>query len=242
MLGSSACGSEEPAVQSAEPTTVQAAEPTEETTEDPQDGGEEPEPSLGPLDEDQLMDLLVSSADLPAPPTGHSTHVGLGYFTEFIAVAHQDYRETFGENECTTAMDTINVELIGGDPVEGLVHEFQLPREETGEARLYVWALSYEREVDSARVWDQILQGCEGGLDSPTDTVTIDPLNAEGFTGVSLDMRSERDGVPPRITGYSATADAGHNLVMMSSVGLTEEEFLQVAAAQAAKIDQALSG
>lgn len=210
-----------------------------------EDEAEEMDP--GALSHDEKIDVLLSSADLPVSPEGHATHDGLSYFQESIAVEYTHYTETFQETECATAMDRINVDLIGEDPQSGLAHAYTLPPEEESDdeyrPQVYVWMLSYDREVDTSSVWSYVHEHCTAGqLQSGAEQVEIEPFALGDSAELSTDgvsMVIHRDGAPidsAAAVRHSMTVDFGDNLVMLSAVGLSESEFAELAAVQAQKL------
>ena len=242
-------GGEQPETAAATPGTAEPEEspgaPDErEGTADPGDS-ELTEP--GALDDDEKLDVLLSSADLPVSPDGHSTYEELSYFQESIAVEYTHYQETFDESECAAAMDRINVDLVGEDPQSGLAHAYSLPPEEGTDTeyrpQIYVWMLSYDREVDTSSVWNYVHEHCTGGeLESGTDQVEIQPFVLEDRAELDTDgisMVIHRDGEPIASSSavrHSMTVDFGDNLVMFSAVGLDDAEFSELAAVQAQKL------
>lgn len=243
ILGLSACGATPagtpssaaaPQTQATDAAETEEAEPAE--TEDAAEG-ETGAAGLSALSEEQMMEALVGPGDLPEAPTGHSTHTGIDYFHEEIAVEFQDYRDRFGPGDCAGVMDSINVDLIGDDADDGLMHMYRLPAEEDINSLLYVWVLAYDRDVDTSEVWEQISEHCLGDqLRNDTDSVDMATFDAGGFTGVQLGISSEVDGALEDFTTFSAAIDAGENLVMMSSVGVEEDRFREILQTQEQKL------
>lgn len=197
------------------------------------------------LNADQMQNLLISASDLPGSPQGYSTYSGLSYFEDHIAVASTVYEETFGATECAEAMDSINVDLVGEDAQDGVINEFQLQGTEADEGEeptplLYAWVISYDRSVDSSPVWKSVIEHCDGApLENGADHVEVQEFNGSGFTGVGLHINLTEEGQERTIEGYSATADAGENLVMISAVHLGEEEFRELLESQSERITAA---
>ncbi|NDK31452.1 hypothetical protein [Nesterenkonia haasae] len=251
------CGGSQPdsantVTQETEPSDTGTAAPegseqtTEGTEEAPAEGAAEVE-EPGALTDEEKLEVLLSSADLGVSPEVHATHEGLSYFQENIAVEYTHYTEIFDETECATAMDRINVDLVGEDPQSGLAQAYTLPPEEgTDEEyrpQVYAWMLSYDREVDTSSVWNYVHEHCTGvQLQSGTDEVEIEPFTLEDSAELSTDgvsMVIHRDGAPidsPAAVRHSMTIDFGDNLVMISAVGLSETEFAELAAAQSQKL------
>lgn len=244
--GTPAPGSAEPADTSA---TAAQAEGTEnddasaEQTSDP----EEP----GALTEEQKMQLLLSSEDLPVRPESHSTHSGVSYFEENIAVEYTQYQEAFGPGECAEAMDRVNVDLVGEDPLDGLVHAYSLPAvERDGEEyspQIYAWALSYDQQADSSGIWEVIYDHCSGTqLEAGDEYVEIEPLDLEedyglSVEGISMVVHSADEQLDPdSAMRHSMTVDFGENLVMLSTVRLDDEDFAELAEVQLRKLADAL--
>lgn len=205
----------------------------------------------GALAEEQKMEMLLSSEDLPARPESHSTHTGVSYFQESIAVEYTQYQETFGDTECAQAMDRINIDLVGEDPLDGLVHAYSLPAVERGgeeySPQVYAWALSYEEEVDTSDIWEVIYEHCSGtSLEAGDEYVEIEQLDLEddhglSIAGVSMAVHSGEEPIDAAsAVRHSMTVDFGDNLVMLSAVGLDREDFAELAHAQAQKLEDAL--
>ncbi|TLP79014.1 hypothetical protein [Nesterenkonia sphaerica] len=201
----------------------------------------------GALSEQEKLEVLLSSADLPVSPQGHSTYEDLSYFQESIAVEYTHYQDSFDETECSAVMDRINVDLVGEDPRSGLAHAYTLPAVEGSDQeyqpQIYVWVLSYDREVDTSSVWHYVHENCTGGqLASGTEEVEIEPFSVDDSAGLpaeGISMVIHRNGEPidsPAAVRHSMTLDFGDNLVMLSAVGLDEEDFADLAAVQAHKL------
>lgn len=241
ILGLSACGdapagtpssAATPQTQGSQAPATEESEPADSDTE-AQSGAA----GLSALSEEQMMEALVGPGDLPEAPTGHSTHTGIDYFHEEIAVEFEDYRDRFGPGDCAAVMDSINVDLIGDGADDGLMHMYRLPAEGDINSLLYVWVLAYDRDVDTTEVWEQIEEHClNDQLRNDTDSVDVAAFDAGGFTGVQLGISSEFDGGPEDFTTFSAAIDAGENLVMMSSVGVEEDRFREILQTQEQKL------
>jgi hypothetical protein len=252
-----ACGGSNPNDVDAEQRGTQgAAEGTPETEEpagsqensserSTQNGAEEVEPLA--LTDEEKLEILLSTADLPASPEGHSTYESLSYFQESIAVEYTHYQETFDASECSAVRDRINIDLIGEDPQSGLAHAYTLPAEEGSDEQyrpqIYVWVLSYDRGVDTSSVWNYVHEHCTGGqLASGAEEVEIEPFTLEDSAEVrteGISMVIHRDGEPidsPAAVRHSMTVDFGDNLVMLSAVGLNESEFAELASVQTQKL------
>ncbi|RJN32715.1 hypothetical protein D3250_02505 [Nesterenkonia natronophila] len=210
-----------------------------------QNGEEDAEPHA--LTDEEKLEVLLSTADMPVSPEGHSTYESLSYFQESIAVEYTLYQETFDESECSAVMDRINIDLIGEEPQSGLAHAYTLPAEEGSDEdyrpHIYVWVLSYDRGVDTSSVWNHVHEHCTGGqLASGTEEVEIAPFTLEDSAELRTDgisMVIHRDGEPiasPAAVRHSMTVDFGDNLVMLSAVGLDDSEFAELAAVQAQKL------
>ncbi|MGO1193049.1 MAG: hypothetical protein ACTMHH_04160 [Nesterenkonia sp.] len=224
----SAGASQASSTEAAQPETSRSSEPQEQQT-----ASEE----LVALTPEQMMDVLISPSDLSAVPEGHSTHSGSNYFHEEIAVEFQDYRDRFGTSECTTTMDSINVDLVGEGAEDGLMHMYSFTssdgEEQTG--LLYVWMLAYDRPINTSPVWSAVGEHCTGTqLQNGADSVDVATFDAGDFTGVQLGIHGDSE----EFTTFSASVDAGENLVMMSSVGLEEERFRDVVRTQQLKLDE----
>ncbi len=198
----------------------------------------------GALDEDQKLEVLLSAGDLPASPESHSTHTGVSYFLDYIAVEYTQYQETFGETPCAAIMDRINVDLVGEEPLGGLVHSYRMPEDqEEHSPQVYAWILSFDEQVDTARIWDRVLEECGGTqLEAGDESVEISRLAlAEDFgldvDGIRMVVHSQDE---PLSAGsavrHSMTVDFGQNLVMVAAVGLDQEDFTAVAETQLSKL------
>lgn len=192
---------------------------------------------LGPLDADQMMQALVEPGDLPETPAGHSTHTGVEYFHDEVAVEFKDYRDRFGPGDCTGVMDSINVDLVGDGADEGLMHMYRFSDGEELTGLLYVWALAYDREVDTSEVWDRIGDHCaDAPLRNDTDSVDVAVFDVGSFTGVQLGIHTGSEESAEDVTTFSAAIDAGQNLIMMSSVDLDEDRFRDIVETQEQKL------
>src|SRR5699024_9754084 len=105
--------------------TAPAGASAPEASESTEAQGDVDVEDLPSLDSEQMMAALISPSDLPQVPEGHSTHSGTDYFHQEIAVEFQDYRDRFGTSECTTTMDSINVELVDEGVQDGLMHIYR---------------------------------------------------------------------------------------------------------------------
>ncbi|WP_120003557.1 hypothetical protein [Nesterenkonia muleiensis] len=232
-----------------EPAGTAAPEEDAEGAEGVAEGQDETPEEPAALDEEQKMQLLLSTEDLPARPEGHSTHSGVSYFQESIAVEYTQYQDTFGQTECAQAMDQINVNLVGEDPLGGLAHAYRLPAvEREGQEyspQVYAWVLSYGQEVDTSGIWEVIHEHCSGTqLQAGDEYVEIEPLDLEDdhrldLEGISMVIHSgdEPTGAAAAVR-HSMSVDFGENLVMLSAVGLDTEGFGELAGAQAHKLAQ----
>ncbi|GAA4828065.1 hypothetical protein GCM10023354_02660 [Garicola koreensis] len=227
----SAATAEATQTETSAPQTSESSEPQEEAKVE----------DLPSLDSEQMMDALISPSDLPEVPEGHSTHSGTDYFHQEIAVEFQDYRDRFGTSECTTTMDSINVDLVDEGAQDGLMYIYSFPHSD-GDQRsgvLYAWMLSYDRPINTAPVWSDVGEHCSGSqLQNGADSVDVTTFDAGDFTGVQLGIHRESDDRAEDFTTFSASVDAGENLVMMSSVGLGEERFREVVQTQQQKLEQ----
>lgn len=218
--------------QAAAPQTSESGEPQQEQAE---------VKDLPSLESAQMMDALISPSDLSEVPEGHSTHSGADYFHQEIAVEFQDYRDRFGPGECASTMDSINVDLVGEGAEEGLMHiySFSDAQGEQQSGLLYVWMLSYDHAVNTSPVWRDVDDHCSGEqLQNGDDSVGVTAFDAGDFTGVQLSIQRESEDRAEDFTTFSASVDAGENLVMMSSVGLGEERFREVVQTQEQKLAQ----
>lgn len=206
---------------------------------------DESEPSIvEELTEEQMLEVLLSSADLPVDPQGHSTHSGISYFEENLAVEHSVYEQTFGGNECAESMTRFNIDLIGEGAESGLLHRYELPADGVHPApEVFLWVLSYPDEVDSSTVWEPLYRNCSGiQLEAQADYVEIDRYLTQDqdppFGGITMRIHSENSesGSYDVIEGHSVTADFGHNLVVMSTLGVDVEMFEELLDLQGEKL------
>ncbi|WP_146340040.1 hypothetical protein [Nesterenkonia sp. NBAIMH1] len=252
----SACGADE-TPNGEDETPEPTAEATEGTTASPDeespaedDEPSEPEPFSG----EEMTEILLTSGELPETPTGHSTHTGLDWFTEELAVESTAYADAFGESECASALDTINVDLVGEEAQEGLAHEYQRTTgEDDGDAEdaatetLVVWALAYPADTsrETAELWEDLAASCEDDLERGGDTISVEPLEPsddELFTGMSLTITMSDGDDAAEIDVFSATADVGPNTVMLSAVNMDRSTFVDLLDAQEDKIQDHLAG
>lgn len=222
-----------------------ASDATQTETAAPQTGESSPEAEPTPdqelpgLSSEQMVEVLISPSDLPAVPAGHATHSGADYFHEEIAVEFQDYKDRFGPSECTTAMDSINVDLVGEGADEGLMHTYRFADEGEQTGLLYVWMLAYDRPVDTAPVWDGIDEHCsQTQLQNGTDSVDVHSFDVGEFSGLQLGIHRGSQGSEEEFTTFSASMDVGENLLMMSSVGLDEASFDDIVQTQQQKVEE----
>lgn len=220
----------------------QPAESGDSSAADPGPTDESASPSredepLEALTSDEMLDLLIGPGDLPEAPSGHSTHSGAEYFEDEVVVEFHDYRDRFGQGACAATMDSINVDLIGDDVEDGLMHMYRFSNQQGQDGLLYVWAVAYVREVDTSQVWDEVESQCtDSALQNETDSVDVSGFDVESFSGVQLTIQSRAEGAEEAVTTFSAAADTGENLVMMSSVGLEEDQFRDIVETQQRKL------
>lgn len=195
---------------------------------------------LGPLLEEEISTLLLEEDEFPFDPDSFLEESGVDYFHEHIGVVGDTYVSGFGEDECARQMDEINEYLVGDDPQDGVIRQALRDRP-AGEARVYLWMLSFTNPVDSAQIWDEVLDACEGRrLEDGADTIDFDAFSAGGFRGLTMEMGVESDGSTVEMEGFSATRDLGSNLLMISAVNVDAATFDEVVEAQSAKIDARL--
>src|SRR5699024_8982308 len=148
------------------------------------------------------------------------THSGTDYFHQEIAVEFQDYRDRFGTSECTTTMDSINVELVDEGVQDGLMHIYRFDNSggEEPNGLLYVWMLSYDSPINTSTVWGDVGEHCSASqLQNGEDSVDVATFDAGDFTGVQLGIHRESEDRAEDFTTFSASVDAGENLVVLSS-------------------------
>lgn len=242
----------ETATEEAAPQTYEGTEGAEPDDEDGEGDTAEETESIGPLDEEQMMELLLAPGELPESAEGHSTYSGLGYFEEYIAVERSEYQDAFGQSECAQDMDRVNLELVGEDPQTGVMHEYRLPTASgasgvDASAEVYVWMLSYPEGtgVESNGIWENIAEHCAASpLEAEGDQIEIEAFTLDStewpMSGISrqIEMEDPEDGDLQVIEGYSVTADFGSNLLMMTAVAVDAETFTEIAEAQAEKLAQ----
>lgn len=236
-----ACGSDpEPAVeQTVDPYAAVSPEDAEDYDGDYEGSTPDEQASVidadGPvgLSEAQFLEIMLDEDDVPQDPQQFSENTGTDYFHESMGVNQGRYTEGFGASECAAAMDAVNVDLIGEDPVEGAIREVSY--EDDG-ASLVLWMLSYEEPAASGLVWDQLLAACEGSvLENETDTAEFFSLDHAGFSGMSMEMQLQGGS---SADGHFATLDYGHNILMISALNLEEDVFLEVVGDQVQKLEE----
>lgn len=227
-----------------------AADPTRTTAAEAASGSGEPET----LDRERMQEVLLDEDAFPGGAEDIVQRTGVGYFEQTIGVTGDAYRSSFGDGACTRQMDSVNERLVGEDPVDGVFREATLVddaaggdepeepdepvgRDEAVERRLYVWMLSYDEAPDTGSVWDEVLAACDGiTLDGEEDAVSFSAVDQGPFRGISLsidDGGSDAD-------GFAVTADVGHGVVCLSSVGISREAFEQAVAVQRAALEEEL--
>ncbi|GAA1816966.1 hypothetical protein [Nesterenkonia flava] len=227
-----------------------SADPSEETaqagSEEPSAGEEQAEGvPVPPLSEEHMMAALLTSAELPGIPDGHTTHYGVEYFEDEIAVDQGFYVETFGESTCAARMDSINQDLITHGAIDGLLHAYRTSMgEQDTESRLYLWALSYAEPVSTSGIWNDVVSACsEEGLSRGGESIEVRSFSQSPFSGIQITATSENDdGSEITFQGYSATADFGHTIVMVTSANMGEQEFAEVTTLQAEKLESFQQG
>lgn len=181
------------------------------------------------LSEEEILGLLLDEEEMPLEVLEFAETTGAEYFHERMGVNQGVYTEGFGESECAAAMDAVNVDLIGGDPLEGVIREVGY-----ADGSMALWMLSYDRQADSAQVWEDLLGACESTvLENETETAEFASFSHGAFGGMSMQMDFE-DG--SAVEGWFATVDYGENLVMISAINVDQSVFEQLVEAQSAKL------
>lgn len=196
------------------------------------------------LDEDQKLEVLLNAGELPEAPESHSTHTGIPYFQDYIAVEYTQYQDTFGETPCAASMDRIIVDLVGEQPLSGLAHAYRMPEDvEEYSPQVYAWILSFSEQVDTNGIWDRVLEQCGGTqLEAGEESVEINRLELTEDLGLDVNgvtmlvHRQEEPLNAGAAVRHSMTVDYGQNLLMLAAVGLDEEDFSTVAEAQLSKL------
>ncbi|WP_010525097.1 hypothetical protein [Nesterenkonia sp. F] len=206
------------------------------------------EPAAARLDREDMQEVLLGEGEYPFTADEVVRRTGLEYFEESIGVTGQAYRRSFGEDDaCARQMDTVNERLVGEDPVDGVYREATVT-DDAGEHTLHVWMLAYDRPVSRGEVWDEVLAACDGkSLESRHDGVSFGALAEGPFRGLSMsidDGGGESSAAPTggtissRVDGFSVTADLGHHVLSISSVGLSRESFDQALEVQRAALEE----
>lgn len=217
---------------SSTPSASGAPSPTETSEEDPDEAGEA-WTQLSGLDQPAMTEVLLSSGDLDQVPDGHTTHSGVGYFNDHLVENLGYYEETFGDEPCAVMLDSLNGELVGEDPQEGLLHEYTFT--EGGTMLLYAWALSYEEPVDREEVWEQLQEQCGSQeLSAGSAQVEIEFYEQDSFRGTVLRVETPEQEAVAR----SAAVAAGENLIMISAVNIDAEEFDDAIQRQGQKLQE----
>lgn len=211
------------------------------------------------LDREEMQEVLLGEGEYPFTADEVVRRTGLEYFEENIGITGTAYRRSFGEDEaCARQMDTVNERLVGEAPVDGVYREATVT-DDAGEHTVHVWMLAYDRPVSRGEVWDEVLAACDGtSLESRHDGVSFSALAEGPFRGLSMsiddrgralqDPEQGADGESPaastggtvssRVDGFSVTADLGHHVLSISSVGLSRESFDQALEVQRAALEE----
>lgn len=225
------------AVSSTDASSTDPAEADSTTAEGDADDGEdsaaEPEHLLT---EREIGQILLSESDLPFTPDTHSMMTGVDFFEDQLGAEDDTYTESFGTNECTSAMDRINSDLVGESPQGGVVQEYTHELEDRTES-LYVWMLGLEDAADSSLIWDAVIDACmDEPLQSETDTVSFEAFQAEGFRGIELEMDVHNGESMVEVLGFSASQDFGRHLLMVSAANMEADTFREIVESQAEKL------
>lgn len=229
--GMEAAAEGEPSASSAEGDAAEsdAAEGDAAEGDAAEGGAAEAEEAPAALSEEEILELLLDEEEMPLEVLEFAETTGTEYFHERMGVNQGVYTEGFGESECAAAMDAVNVDLIGDDPLEGVIREVGY-----ADGSLALWMLSYDRPADSAQVWEDLLGACEGTvLENETETAEFAGFSHGEFGGMSMQMDFE-DG--STVEGWFATVDYGDNLVMISAINVDQSVFEQLVEAQADKL------
>lgn len=211
---------------------VEADSTTDEADAD-EDSAAEPEHLLT---EREIGQILLSASDLPFTPDTHSMMTGVDFFQDQLGAEDDTYTQSFGTNECTSAMDRINSDLVGESPQGGVVQEYTHELEDRTES-LYVWMLGLEDAADSSLIWDGVIDACmDEPLQSDTDTVSFEAFQAEGFRGIELEMDVHNGESMVEVLGFSASQDFGRHLLMVSAANMEADTFREIVESQAEKL------
>ncbi|GAB3193863.1 hypothetical protein [Nesterenkonia suensis] len=221
------------------PENAQDADTGESTAAGDASAGRDPS-AVPPLEEEEIAALLLDEEELPLAPDSLVEEAGADYFQEHIGVVGDTYVRAFGEDECARQMDSVNERLVGEAPQDGVIR--QVVRDvEGGQERLYLWMLSYQEPVDSAQIWDDVLDACAGHrLEDGADVIDFEAFAAGGFRGLTMEMGVGAEDDSVEMEGFSATRDLGSNLMMISAVNIDAATFEEVVEAQSRKIDERL--
>ncbi|TDS87553.1 hypothetical protein [Nesterenkonia aurantiaca] len=206
---------------------------------DPEGGSAEEATESGPeelLTQREIAQILLTESELPFTPDSHSTLTGLDFFQDQLGATAEVYTESFGEGECTSAMDRINADLIGDSPERGVVQEYQHELADRTES-LYVWMLGLEDRPNSSAVWDRVVEACTGQpLQAETDSVDFEAFEAHDFRGLELEMEVYDGESMVEVLGFSASKDYGRHLLMVSAANMDAETFEEIVESQAEKL------
>lgn len=207
------------------------------TSQDDDGAEESPAPeSEELLTEREIAQILLTESELPFTPDSHSTLTGLDFFQDQLGVAAEVYTESFGEGECTAAMDQINADLVGESPERGVVQEYQRELTDRTES-LYVWMLGLQEPPNSGAVWDRVTEACTAApLEWETDSVNFEAFEAHDFRGLELNMEVHDGESMVEVFGFSASVDYGRHLLMVSAANMDAETFDAIVERQADKL------
>lgn len=246
---------------SRDPYAAVATEASDGAAQDAAASGEEQAAAVR-LDREQMQEVLLGEGEFPFTADEVVRRTGLEYFEQSIGITGTAYRRSFGEDDaCARQMDTVNERLVGEAPVDGVYREATVT-DDAGEHTLHVWMLAYDRPVSRGEVWDEVLAACDGtSLESRHDGVSFSALAEGPFRGLSMSIddrggvQGAEDGadgetpgdsasaatggtVSSRVDGFSVTADLGHHVLSISSVGLSRESFDQALEVQRAALEE----
>lgn len=182
------------------------------------------------LSEEEILEVLLDEEDMPLEVLQFAETTGTQYFHDRMGVNQGDYVEGFGESECAAAMDAVNVDLIGEDPESGVIREVGYE-----EGSMALWMLGYDRPAESATVWQQLLESCEGSvLENESEVAEFGRFAHGAFSGMTMQMHLADGSV---VEGWFVTRDYGNNLVMISALNLDQPVFEELVEAQGGKLD-----
>lgn len=234
FLSGCLAGQEDSSEEGRDPSTALSS--AEEGQESPS-GEETLSETADPIAEEDMAEILLTETEFPFSLDAMEELRGTDYFHEHIGVAGEIYVQNFGQQECARQMDTINERLVGEEPVGGIMREASRDAG-AGDETVFVWILSYRQAPERETLWDEVLEACEGTvLEAETDQVGFSAFEQGGFRGMALDMIVDNGLDVLEMDGFSATAEYGNALLMVSAANMEAEDFRAVVSAQVEKLE-----